>query len=67
MRLIEYQDDRPDALGRRHFALFWKSGDKLRAQHFFAKPEDYAPHTMLDVRPGEDWRSAACRMLGVRS
>jgi hypothetical protein len=41
---VEYQDEGPDALGRRHFALMWIQDDgkphaRIRGQHFFAVPD----------------------------
>ena len=43
---IEFRDDGPDSLGRRHFALTWIGEDYVRAgmvrgQHFFGRPEKF--------------------------
>lgn len=49
-RFIEYHDQGPDALGRRHFSLQWWDADRgVRGQHFHSQPEKYV--TMAGPRP----------------
>lgn len=68
--LIHYEDAGHDNQGRRRFVLFWIGTDQgrfgtLAAQHFFARPEQYAS-TPLNVEPGETCTDAACRVLGCK-
>lgn len=38
---IEYRSETLDRLGRCHFFLNWKDGDRRRSQAFFADPHKY--------------------------
>ncbi len=69
MMLIHFLDTSPDSLGRRCFVLFWIGRDQgrygtLAGQHFHADPKLYCA-VPLELQPGEDDTSAACRVLGV--